>query len=504
MDGRSWKVQKDLAEEIRRHLLSQGGIEEDITSANEEWRIKFSDSVFIYYKSGTLYSTASRSLDPSVENAWNYVNSCASTYIPPSKDFLIGLDETGKGEIIGHIVLVGVIFPKEIFHDLDLIAGAADTKKRHTFNYWDEIFRKLDSFRNLGLDYIDQTIPPWQADTYNINKIMDVVYQGILSRFFRRIPMEKCRIVIDDYNVGPPLYRFLNFLKQQKAEVIVVHNADKKYLEAKISSLISKRKREEIVKRINENPEFKIDGISPGSGNANDKDTLEWLKKWYSAKKEWPWFVKKSFRTVMEVEGNFRKIEKKTPPIREDLLSKEFIDEFNKGRLSIKSLSIVCPYCGNENKSVNFAIFEYEGRKVSGIRCPSCRNLIGDAGVTLRYYCGYLVPDSSVIRRGLLSKDLDSSRFFEGFTILLPAIVRRECDTEAGKREFKRLADFASIGRIKLESIGKVEEIPTNLLNIQRDEMIVETAEQYNAILITADNGMKTYSISKGVFTISI
>jgi ribonuclease HII len=73
------------------------------------------------------------------------------------------------------------------------------------------------------------------VDKYNINKIMDVVYQRILSQFFRKIPMDKCRIVIDDYGVGPTLNRFLNFLKQQNAEAIVAHDADENYLEAKIA-----------------------------------------------------------------------------------------------------------------------------------------------------------------------------------------------------------------------------------------------------------------------------
>jgi len=56
-----------------------------------------------------------------------------SAYVLPTKDFLIGLDETGKGEVIGHTVLTGVIFPKELFKDVDLLIGPADTKNRHKF-----------------------------------------------------------------------------------------------------------------------------------------------------------------------------------------------------------------------------------------------------------------------------------------------------------------------------------------------------------------------------------
>ncbi|MEM2146026.1 MAG: hypothetical protein QW279_11745, partial [Candidatus Jordarchaeaceae archaeon] len=112
-------------------------------------------------------------------------------------------------------------------------------------------------------------------------------------------------------------------------------------------------------------------------------------------------------------------------------------------------------------------------------------------------------PDSSIIRRGLISKDLESSRFFEGFTVILPAVVRKECDTEAGKRELGRIADFASKGRIRLETIGKIEEIKT-LSSLQRDAIITDIALECDAILITADNSMKAYSVSKNIFTIYI
>ncbi|MEM3464983.1 MAG: hypothetical protein QXU11_08100 [Thermoproteota archaeon] len=505
MSGRTWKLQNVAAEEVKKYLLEQGGVEEEVGSVHEKWKIKFSDSTFTYYKKGTLYATPSKSLDPAVENAWNFIDSIAGRYVAPSKDFLIGLDETGKGEIIGHIILTGIVFPKEIFNQLDLIVGPANTKKKHDFGFWDNIFKQVDCFRSSGLDFILETIPPWEIDKYNINKMMDVTYQRILSEFFRRIQMDRCRIVIDDYGVGPTLNRFINFLRQQGAEVIVAHDADENYLEAKIASLISKRRREEFIKRINEDPDFQINGLSIGSGNAGDLQTINWLKEWYSAGKEWPWFVKRSFKTVREIEGRATKVEKLTPPIKENLLSTEFIEKFNKGHLSIKALSIVCPACGNTNKLMNFAIFEKgNGSKVSGMKCPSCGKLVDYAGMTLRYYCGYVVPDSSIIRRGLISKDLESSRFFEGFTVVIPAIVRKECDTEAGKRELGRIADFASKGRIKLEAVGKMEEISTELSSIQRDEIITDIALKYNAILITADTSMKAYSISKDIFTIFI
>jgi len=496
MSGRTWRdIEATAPEKIKIYLLEHGGVEEETKSTHEEWRVKFSDSTFTCYKKGTLYSTPSNSNDPAVLEAWRYIDSIVgSRYVLPTRDFLVGLDETGKGEVIGHTVLTGVIFPKDIFKQIDMIVGSADTKKRHDFQYWDGIFKTLDRLRDLRFHFITEKIPPWHVDKYNLNKIMDVVYQRILSILFRQAEPSRCRIVLDDYGIGPMLKRFLRFLEKQGAEVVVTQNSEDKYLEARTASLISKRTREAVIKAINENLDFQVDGLSMGSGNAGDKQTSEWLRKWHASGKEWPWFVKQSFRTVWQIEGKTGKPRKVIPPVRDDLLSPEFIEEFNKGHLSVQSLSIVCPHCGEINKGIYYAISE--------AKCSACRKFISNLNLTLRYYCGYVVPDSSVILKGLLSKDLENQKFFEDFTVMISPVVRKECDTRGGKKEFERLAKFAAMGRINLEWPGRVEDVPDGLTSIERDERIMESVLEYNAIFLTADNQAKAHAIAKGVFTI--
>ncbi len=504
MAGRTWKnINPIKAEEIKNYLLKNGGEEKSIKSQHEKWRVRFSDSTFTYYKSGTLYSTQSNLSDPAVFNAWQQIDFMVGpSYIIPSKNFLIGLDETGKGEAIGHTILTGVIFPKELFNDIDLLVGPADTKKRHKFEYWDNIFIELDNLRDKGLHFIYEKIPPWHVDKYKLNKIMDITYQRILSFFFREADISQCRIVLDDYGIGDTLKRFLNFLEKQGAEVVVTPNAEENYLEAKVASLISKRQRETVIKAINENPEFHIDELTVGSGNAGDPKTNRWLKAWWKKHKSWPWFVKRSFSNIRKIEGKTG-IKKISPPIDESLLSNEFLENFNKGKLSIQSLSLECPYCGSTLKSVKFVIINKNN--MSGIKCinEKCGKIIDDAGITLRYYCGYILPDSSAIQSRVISKDLNSTKFFENFTIILSPVVRKECDgTPRGKKELEELARFNSMGRIRLESVGRMEEIPDNLSNAERDERIIEDCIKYNAILLTRDKSMLAFAGGKNVFTI--
>ena len=274
--GQKWKVLSDKAEEIKQWIIKKGGIEDkEIKSQYEVWRVKFSDATFTYYKSGTLYCTPSR--DPAVKKIHDFIyGKVGSIFVRPNKEILIGFDEAGKGEILGHEVLVGVIFPSVLYEKLERIVSVANTKRKRTIAYWDEILRHIDSFRNKGLSFQVQKIPPWVIDRFNLNKIMDITYQRMLSIFIRNVNPSKCRIVIDDYRIGSSLRTYLKSLENIGANVIVATNADNNYLESRVASLIAKREREEVIEAIDK--KFRINGKSIGSGNAGDAQTIRWLK----------------------------------------------------------------------------------------------------------------------------------------------------------------------------------------------------------------------------------
>ncbi len=495
--GQKWSIPLEQAEEIKLRIIQEGGLEDQkITSQYELWRVRFSDATFTCYKSGTLYCTDTQ--DPAVVAIWNEIQPRSTTgFVSPTRDYLIGLDETGKGEVLGHTVLAGVILPKSFFDQAGKIVGVADTKKRHTFGYWDNILKNLDPLKSGGLQFIIETIPPWHIDKFNINNILDIVYQRIVSNFTRLASVPSCRIVLDDYGTGQTLRRYLRSLQNAGAEVIIAHKADDNYLEAKVASLIAKREREKTMETISKSEQYKVDGIDIGTGNAGDAQTLKWLKAWKATKKQWPWFVKCSFRTVRELDG-VPEPTKDRPPVRDDILSDEFRREFMQGRFSVTSLSIVCPSCGVRSKAV---LITHQDEATVG-RCPDCKKPIPGLNLALRYYCGFILPDSNIIVGGLLSKDLAHSKFFEGFTILFDPIVKKEIDTRGGRGELEKIARYAAIGRVKLQDVESGSEPAGTTLG--RDEQIKDDALRYNAILMTADNAMKAFGQSKGLFCLYV
>jgi len=506
VSGITWKdVSLENVEKIRSYFLKNGGIEKEVEGEYETWRISFSDTTVTYFSTGTLYSNESPSKDPAITEAWDFIEGLTGPrYIKPTKEFLIGFDETGKGELFGHTVLAGAIIPSELFLEIDRIIGAADTKKRRSYSFWDELFQKFDHLKKKGLDFSIETIPPWVIDKYNINKIMDVTYQRQLNMFYRDVDMSKARIVIDNYSVGPTLMRYINMLESQGSEIIVTSDAESSYLEVKLASLLAKRHSQRSIEAIKSNPEFQINGINIGSGNAGDEKTKTWLEAWKKSGQEWPWFVKRSFKTILTLDGK-PKMKKEQPLLNESLLSKEFIEKFNKGELSIQSLSVVCPHCGTIMKSARLIFLEEAGRPISRlICCEECNQELVDAGSTLRYYCGFVIPDNNALSRKIIGRDLTRSRIFDNFTIVLSPVVRYESDGMRGARqELVELRRFSNMGRVNLISPGNLVGIES-LNSSERDERIIQDCIRYNGIFLTADKAATTYAIGKGVFTISV
>lgn len=445
--GQKWaNAPEEIALEVKGYLLKEGGTEDTkVGGESEVWRVRFSDATITYYKSGTLYSTGTN--DPTVGKAWEFIGSLVGPrFEPATKEILIGLDETGKGEVIGHTVLVGVLIPAGLAKDLESLVSVADTKKKKEPAYWDDLFKRLEQFKSRGLEFHVERIPPWHVDRYNLNKIMDVVYQRILSIFSRHAEPSRCRIVVDDYGVGNTLRRYLQALGNAGAEIVVSTGADDRYVEARVASILAKRDRQRAMETLCKSSEFQVAGQNVGSGNAGDSETVAWLQAWKKTGKPWPWFVKRSFKNIRELDGLTGKAKKEAPPIREDILSKEFLEEFNRGRLSVTSLSVVCPTCGASSRAA-LVTPDDEGNFVG--RCIGCKKPIPEMGMTLRYYCGYMLPDSNIITGGLLSKDLKRSRLFEGFTMLIHAIVR-----QAGVRYPWRKEGISGAGTILCHGQG--------------------------------------------------
>jgi len=308
--GRKWIVIQTKAEKIKNLLLAEGGREEKVGSPYEIWRIKLKNATFTYYQTKTLYATLPKE-DPTILAVFQEIDKIAgSIFIPLRKDFAIGLDETNKGEVIGPLFLIGLFLPKELFDSLEKIVALIDTKKVHDFSYWEKNYQKIIDFKKAGLTFIGKKIAPQLIDKYKINYLMDMGYLQILKRLVKEREAKNIRIVIDDYGVGKDFKNFLAQLAKAGAEIIIKKGADEKFLEVKIASIIAKYFKEAFFHKIKNDPKYQIENLTIGSGNLSDKETKEWLKKWYEKYQKFPYFVRISYAPIKKILGIEKKSEK--------------------------------------------------------------------------------------------------------------------------------------------------------------------------------------------------
>ncbi|HEV2387011.1 MAG TPA: hypothetical protein VGS20_07105 [Candidatus Acidoferrales bacterium] len=303
ISNRKWTISDAaLAGRIKAWLVGQGGKAENTTGRHETWRVRQSDAQWTYYSTGTLYVTDSD--DPALLEAQRHVDSLAGgRFVQPSGEFLVGLDETGKGEVFGPIVLAAVAFPQGLFRQLEEIIGVADTKVSHQPRYWEELFAKIQCYRARGLDWAIEEITPADADRFSTNRLLDRGYRRLLAQLAERIEIGRARVVLDDYGAGPALRESLAALGAAGAELVRTTHADDRYLECRLASLVAKREQQRALEAIRKDKRYELPGQELGSGNPGDRRTLAWLEAWHRTGKPWPSFVKQSFRTVEQIAG---------------------------------------------------------------------------------------------------------------------------------------------------------------------------------------------------------
>jgi ribonuclease HII len=303
--GRKWvDVPTDRAMQVHDYLLANGGLNRNLASVSEHWRVRFEDATFTYYATGTLFCTTSPSRSVHVAGIWAFIDAAVPLrFRRGNRPYTIGLDETGKSEVIGPLVLTAAVIPTAAAGDLETIVGLAETKTRHADKYWLDLRAELEALDGPGADFLIEKVPPDVIDGYNLNSILDVTYARIVRAVGDRLDPAQCRIVLDDYGVGDPLRRALHNAEEHGAEVIVEPRADDRYLETRVASVVAKAERVVDIRALNEIAEFHVKGRSVGTGSASSPDTKEWLLGWKATGKAWPPFVRRSYGPIVRLDG---------------------------------------------------------------------------------------------------------------------------------------------------------------------------------------------------------
>lgn len=203
---------------------------------------------------------------------------------------IAGVDEAGRGPVIGPMVVCGTAVSSEDIHEIESM-GLKDSKKL-TPKKREEFAVRIKQVCRYEL----VVVYPEQIDARVVNEeTMNQLEVDCFSRVIRSLRPDIVYIDACDVNAG----RFgINIRKclDFEVEVISSHKADSTYPIVMAASIIAKVHRDEMVRSISE-----AIGEDVGSGYPNDPVTIDFLKRYYKKNKKMPDFVRKSWKTALNV-----------------------------------------------------------------------------------------------------------------------------------------------------------------------------------------------------------
>ena len=202
---------------------------------------------------------------------------------------ICGVDDAGRGSMIGPMVIAGISIEKKNIPKLRKL-GVRDSKKlspKKRELLYKEIIKLVD-------DYHVIRIPPKTIDKYvfehNLNHLEAKKMAAVITHLKSEISY------VDSCDVNATRFgREISDLSN-KSKVRSYHYADSRFVVVSAASIIAKVSRDRSIARLNKNHEF-------GSGYPSDKKSVNFVKKLVYAKKPLPSSVRKSWKPVQKILG---------------------------------------------------------------------------------------------------------------------------------------------------------------------------------------------------------
>jgi len=200
-----------------------------------------------------------------------------------------GIDEAGRGAVIGPLVIVGVSFEEKKLAKLKKI-GVKDSKqlsqkRREKLAKEIEKIAKDVLILKIGACRIDR----YRKEGINLNRLEAMRFGEIL------LMLKADKAYVDAPENPKKLEKYLKKVLGD-VELVVEHKADEKYPVVGAASIIAKVVREREISRLRK----KYGDFGPGY--PSNPKTVAWLKNWLEKHKEFPDIVRITWDTVKQLE----------------------------------------------------------------------------------------------------------------------------------------------------------------------------------------------------------
>ena len=202
---------------------------------------------------------------------------------------ICGMDEAGRGPVIGPLVIAGVTFE----NDLELIENKVRDSKKIAPKRREILSKRI---KESAVNYEINLISALDIDRMRKVMTLNEIEVNVFSKIIEKLKPDICYVDAADVNderFGKNILSNLSF----KPEIISKHKADDIYPIVGAASILAKTKRDEEVQMIAQKLEKKLT-MPLGSGYPSDPVTQKFLKKWVKTFGKLPPHTRHSWKTA--------------------------------------------------------------------------------------------------------------------------------------------------------------------------------------------------------------
>ena len=201
---------------------------------------------------------------------------------------ICGVDEAGKGPVIGPLVVAAVAVKNA--KDIQYL-GVKDSKQLNPIKR-----KELSNIIKDKFDYTIEIIEAEKVDEYRkqnrLNDLNREAFEKLISKLNPNVAYVDAADV-NEHRFGKQIKEKLT--NENDTDIISMHKADEKIDVVAAASIIAKEAREEEIRRLKkEIGDF-------GSGYPSDERTIKFLKSFYADNGKWPTGTRKSWKTIERI-----------------------------------------------------------------------------------------------------------------------------------------------------------------------------------------------------------
>ncbi|MHA1309729.1 MAG: ribonuclease HII [Candidatus Helarchaeota archaeon] len=213
---------------------------------------------------------------------------------------IAGIDECGRGPAIGPMVMCIVAAKESMINDL-IFWGVKDSKKispkKREQLY--EILKKevIYKYRIISAREIDACL---KDNNSNLNWLEAEISAQLTNELLKKHNIKRIFLDCPSNNISA-YENFFKKLIKKNIEIICEHKSDENYPIVGAASIIAKVIRDSEIEKI----KIKYN-VNFGSGYTSDKNTIIFLKNYYLKNREFPDFVRKSWKTISNIKREIK------------------------------------------------------------------------------------------------------------------------------------------------------------------------------------------------------